>query len=65
MYPVEKCEEVQEVNWNSVQCNTSKLLPQILHNTRLQQEPDSKSLVRSFPDVDIPKEARMKLQEYC
>ena len=63
MHPAGKCEEVQEFNWNSLQCDTSKLLPQILHNTRLQLEPDSKSLARSIPDADIPEEARTKLQE--
>ena len=63
MHPVGMCEEVQEVSWNNLHCNTSKLLPQILHNTRFQLEPDSKSLSRSFPDTDIPEEARMKLRD--
>ena len=61
MHPAGTCEHVQEVSWNSVQCDTSKLLPQILHNTRLQLEPDSKGLLRSIPDVGIPEEARTKL----
>ena len=34
MHPVGTCVEVQEVSWNSLQCDTSKLLTQILHNTR-------------------------------
>ena len=63
VHPVGRCEEVQEVNWNSLQCNTSKLLPQIQHNTRLQLEPDSKSLSRSIPDADISEEARTKLRD--
>ena len=63
MHPAGRCEEVQEVSWNSLKCDTSKLLPQILHNTRLQQELDSKSLSRSITDVDIPEEARMKLRD--
>ena len=63
MHPAGKCKEVQDINWNNLQCNTSKLLPQIPHNTRLQLEPDSKSLARSIPDVDIAEEARTKLQE--
>ena len=63
MHPVGKCEEVQKANWNSLQCYTSKPLPQILHNTRLQLEQDPKSLARSIPDADIPEEAITKLQE--
>ena len=63
MHPVGTCEGVQEVSWNNLWCNTSKLLPQILHNTRLQLEPDSKGLSRSIPDADIPEEARMKLRD--
>ena len=63
MHPVGKYEEVQEVSWSNPRCNTSKLLPQILQNTSLQQEPGTKSLASSIPDVDIPKEARTKLQE--
>ena len=63
MHPVGMCEEVQEVSWNSLQCDTSKLLPQILHNTWLQLELDSKGLPRSIPDGDIPEEARMKLRD--
>ena len=34
-----------------------------LKNTNLQLEPDTNPLLRSIPDVDIPKEARNKLQE--
>ena len=36
-----KCEEVQEVSWSSLHCDTSKLLPQILQNTSIQLEPDT------------------------
>ena len=56
------CEEVQEVSWNNLWCDTSKLLLQILHNTRLQLELDSKGLSRSILDADIPEEARTKLR---
>ena len=63
MHHAGRCEEVQEVSWNNLQCNTPKLLPKTLHNTRLQLEPDSKSLSRSIPDTDIPEEARMKLRD--
>ena len=63
MHPVGKCEEVQEVSWSSLQCDTSKLLPQIPQNTSLQLEPDTKVLASSIPDVDIPEEARTKLWE--
>ena len=63
MHPAGMCEEVQEVSWNNLQCNTSKLLPQILHNTRLQLEPDSKGLSRSIPDTDIPEEAKTELRD--
>ena len=54
MHPMGKCEEGQEISWSSLQCNTSKLLPQILQNTSLQLELDTKSLASSIPDVDIP-----------
>ena len=54
---------VQEVSWNNLWCNTSKLLPQIQHNTRFQLELDSKGLPRSIPDADIPEEARTKLRD--
>ena len=63
MHPVGKCEGVQEVSWSRLQCDTSKLLPQLLQNTSLQVEPDTKSLASSNPDVDITEEARTKLQE--
>ena len=63
MHPAGKCEEVQEVSWSSLWCDTSKLLPQIPQNISLQLEPDSKILASSIPDVDIPEEARMKLWE--
>ena len=63
MYPARKCEEVQEVSWSRLWCDTSKLLPQILQNTTLQLEPDTKSLASSIPDVDIAEEAKTKLQE--
>ena len=63
MYIVGKCGEVQEVSWSNLQCDTSNLLPQILLNTSLQLEPDTKGLASSIPDMDIPDEARTKLQE--
>ena len=63
MHPVGNFEEVQEVSWRRPQCDISKLLPQILQNTNLQLEPDSKGLASSIQDVDIPDEARTKLQE--
>ena len=63
IHPAGKCEEVQEVSWNSFWCDTPKLLPQILQNTSLQLEPDTNSIASSIPDVDFPKEARTKLQE--
>ena len=63
MHPVGKCEEIQEVSWNSVWCDTSKLLPQILQNTSLQLEPDTNSTASSISDVDIPDLARTKLWE--
>ena len=63
MHPVGTCEEVLEVSWNNLQCDTSKLLPQIMHNTRLQLEPDCKGLPRSIQYADIPEVARMKLMD--
>ena len=63
MCPEDKCEEAQEISWSRLPCDTSKLLPQILQNTSLQLELDTKCLTSSIPDVDIPQEARMKLQE--
>ena len=33
--PAGKCEEIQEVGWNQVQCNMAKLLPETLEDTRL------------------------------
>ena len=63
MHPAGKCEEAQEVSWSRLQCDTSKLLPQIPQHTSLQLEPDNKSLAISIPDVNIPKEARTKLKE--
>ena len=62
-HPVRKCEELQEVSWNSVHCKTSKLLPQIPQNTNLQLEPDTKGLASSIRDANIPEVARMKLWE--
>ena len=62
-HPVGKCEEVQVVCWSSLQCDTSKLLPQIQQNTSVQLEPDTKGLVISIPDADIPEEVRTKLRE--
>ena len=61
--PAEKCEEIQEVSWNQVQCSNEKLLPEILEDTSLQLEPNTKSPLRSVPDADIPEEARAQLQE--
>ena len=61
MYPVRRCEEVQEVTWSRLWCDTSKLLPQILQNTKLQLELDTKGLASSIPDVDIAEETRRKL----
>ena len=58
-----KCEEIQEVGWNQVQCNTAELLPEIPEGTSLQLEPDTKSPPRSFPDADILETARVQLQE--
>ena len=63
MHPAGKCEEVQEVSCRSLWCDTLKLLPQIPQNTSLQMEPNTKSLASSIPDVNIPEEARTKLQE--
>ena len=63
MHPVAKSEGDQEVSWSRLHHDTSKLLPQILQNTSLQLEPDTKSLASSIPDVDIPNEARTNLQE--
>ena len=58
-----RCEEIQEVSWNQVQCTNAKLLPEILEGTSLQLEPNTKSPLRSIPDADIPEEARAQLQE--
>ena len=58
-----KCEEIQEVSWNKVQCSSTKLLPEILEGTSLQLEPDIKSTLRSIPDADILEEAKVWLQE--
>ena len=55
--PAGKCEEIQEVSWNQVQCNTAKLMPEIPKGTSLQLEPDAKSLLGSIPDADILEEA--------
>ena len=63
MCAVGTCEEAQEVSWSRLQCNTSKLLPQILQNTSLQLESNTKGLTSSIPDAGIPKEASTKLQE--
>ena len=62
MHPAGKCKEAQEVSWSRLWYDTSKLLPQIPQNTSLQLEPDTKGLASSIPDMDIPKEARTKLQ---
>ena len=48
MHTVGTCEEVQEVSWNSLQCDTPKHLPQILQNTRLQLKLDSKVYLGLF-----------------
>ena len=63
MCSIGKCEEVQEISWSRLWCDTSKLLPQISQNTSLQLEQDTKGVTSSIPDVDIPEEAKMKLQE--
>ena len=57
-----KYEEIQEVSWNQVQCNSAKLLPEILEGTSPQLEPDTKAPLRYIPDADIP-EAKVQLQE--
>ena len=57
-----KCEGVQEVSWNQIQCSNAKLLPEMLVGTSLQLEPNTKSPLRTIPDADIP-EARVQLQE--
>ena len=54
---------IQEVGWNQVQCNTAKLLSDILEATSFQLEPDTKSPLRFIPDADIPEEGRVWLQE--
>ena len=51
IHPVGKCEEAKEVSWNNFQCDTSKVLPQILQNTSLQLETDSNGIASSNPDV--------------
>ena len=63
MHPVGKCEGVQKVSWSRFWYDTSKLLAQIPQNISLQLEPDTKSLASSIPDVNIPGEARTKLQK--
>ena len=62
MHPMGKCKEAQEVSWDRLQCDTSKLLPKIPPHTSLPLEPDTKSLASSIPDADILREARTKLQ---
>ena len=62
MHPVGKCEEVQEVSWSSLLCDTSKVLPQIPQDTSFQLEPDTNGLARSIPNMDIPRDAKTKLQ---
>ena len=61
--PAGKCEEVQEVSYSRLQYDIAKLLPQIPKNTNLQLDPNTNPLLRSIPDVDIPEEARNKLQK--
>ena len=63
MHPVGKCEEAQEVSWSMVQCDTSKLLPQIPQNTGLQLQLYTKGLASYIPDVNIAEEASTKHQE--
>ena len=63
MCPAGKCDEVWEVRWSRLQCDTSKLLPKILQNTSLQLEPDTKALASSIPDMNIPENIRTKLME--
>ena len=43
-----KCEEIQKVGWNQVQCNTAQLLTEILEDTSLQLEPHTKCPLRSI-----------------
>ena len=49
-----KCEEIQELSWNWVQCDTAKLLSEIPEGTSLQLEPDTKSPLRYIPDIPSP-----------
>ena len=63
LVPAGKYEEIQEVSWNQVHYDNTKLLPEILEGTSLQLEPNTTSPLRSIPDADIPEEAKGKLQE--
>ena len=58
-----KYEDIQEVSQNQVNCDNAKLLPEILEGTSLQLEPNTKSLLRSISDADIPEKARAQLWE--
>ena len=58
-----KCEEIQEVSWSRLQWDTTKFLDKTPQNTNVQLEPHTKSSSKSVPDVDIPEEARVKLQD--
>ena len=58
-----KCEEIQEVSWNQVQCSNAKLLLEIPESTSLHLKPNTKSPLRSIQDADILEEARAQLQE--
>ena len=58
-----KCEEIQEVSWNQVQCGNKRSLPEIWEGTSLQLEPNIKSPLRSIPDADISGKAGAQVQE--
>ena len=60
----EKCEQVQDIRWTTLQHNTTtKPLPKIPHNTNLQLELETNGSCISIPDSEIPDEARDKLKE--
>ena len=51
-----KCEEVQEVSWSRLKCDTAKLLPKLPKNTNLQLEPDTNPLLRIYSRCGYPGE---------
>ena len=59
--PAGRCEEIQEVSWNQVQCSNARLLPEIPEGTSLQLEHDTKSPLRSIPDADLQEKATAQL----